>query len=89
MTMPSSGSASSVIALLRTTVATHLLGHLIPPPSTLPLPTMLTVSWTVSLLAAQAALTFWSPPICTVQDSPVALPLQAPPQPVKTSPGDR
>jgi hypothetical protein len=59
----------------------HVGGQLIPPPVTVPLPETETVSRTPAELT-HAALTERSPAMSTVQVTLV--PLQAPPQPVKT-----
>src|SRR5262245_29380637 len=55
-----------------------------PLPRMLPLPETEVVNRTVAAAWDQSALTLWSPVICTEQDS--CVPLQAPPQPVNTSP---
>src|SRR5439155_16605873 len=60
------------------------LPHLIPPPATMPLPLTETVSVKVEVPPAKDALTFFAPVIETTQV--VAVPLHAPPQPVKVAP---
>jgi len=77
-------ASGSLVDRLDGSVAEQVEGQLIPLPWTLPFPETLTVRSFVAEACDHAALTDWSPFICTVQEAPV--PLHAPPQPVKTSP---
>jgi hypothetical protein len=80
-TWPEGAVAVSSTVEFTACVAAHVDGQLIPPPVIVPLPETETVSSTPVELA-QAALTARSPLNSTVQATLV--PLQAPPQPVKT-----
>jgi hypothetical protein len=84
-TYPSLGEALRVTAEFSATLATQVLGQLMLPPETRPPPATVTVSCAVEPPAgAQAAPTWRSPSICTVQDT--AWPLHWPPQPWNTLP---
>ena len=84
-TKPSLGDAVRVTDELSAWLLTQVLGQLMAPPETWPLPATLTESCAVSVESIHVALTLLSPDISVVHE--LLVPEHAPPQPLKTAPG--